>query len=196
MNATVADLAQAACPVQGQPDLYGLGIRVALYIQIFTVQISGYSSMLLGVDDNISNAVVVFILAVGTVLLRQILRGQIEAVEVFPILSLLIVQLVSCRVPYWRRPTTILLYLGEGVGLLALSAWFWFRGMETLPKSCGDDYAFFFAKVSIWHWYRKLNMAFSVMTIIGGVLGAVVYVMGKSCKKARALKNSPRKTNE
>jgi hypothetical protein len=48
------------CPVQGNPDLYGLGIRIALYIQILTALVSGFASDLLKVDDDIGHAVVIF----------------------------------------------------------------------------------------------------------------------------------------
>jgi hypothetical protein len=178
MNTTFAELV-GTCPVQGNGDLYGLGIRIGLYLQIFTAQISGMTSQLLEVDDNIGHAVVIFVLAAGTVLFRLILRREIEAVEVFPILSLLIVQLVACRVPFWKKPTTIFLYLGESVGLLALSTWFWFRGMDTLPRSCVDDYAFFVVKVSIWNWFRKLNKAFTIISVVGGAPVIIFYISGK-----------------
>jgi hypothetical protein len=168
------------CPVRGNPDLYGLGIRIGLYLQIVTAQISGLTSHLLEVDDNIGHAVVIFILATGTVLFRLILRRGIEAVEVFPILSLLIVQLGACRVPFWKRPMTIFIYVGESVCLLALTTWFWFHGMDMLPRSCVDDYAFFFTKVSIWHWFRKFNQAITVLTVIGGVAGVISYAFSKS----------------
>jgi hypothetical protein len=173
MNSTLT------CPVQGNPDLYGLGIRIALYLQIITAQISGLASHVLEVDDNIGHAVVVFILATGTVLFRLILRRSIEAVEVVPILSLLIVQLGACRVPFWKKPMTIFIYMGETICLLALSCWFWFKGMDTLPKSCHDDYAFFFAKVSIWHWFRKFSQAATVLSTIGGGVGVLTYLIRK-----------------
>jgi hypothetical protein len=179
MNITSAGLAgRATCPVHGNGDLYGLGIRIGLYLQTFTAQISGITSQLLEVDDNIGRAVVIFILATGTVLFRLILRREIEAVEVFPILSLLLVQLIVCRVPFWKQPATIFLYAGEMVGLVALSTWFWFRGMDTLPRSCIDDYAFFFAKVSIWHWFRKLNKALDIISVVCVVPAVIFYISG------------------
>jgi hypothetical protein len=69
------------CPVQGNPDLYGLGIRIALYTQILTALVSGFASDVLEVDDDIGHAVVIFILATGAVLFRMILWREIEAIE-------------------------------------------------------------------------------------------------------------------
>jgi hypothetical protein len=185
-NSTAVDAAFAlgaqlnhSCPIEGNGDLYGLGIRIGLYLQIFTAQISGLASHVLEVDDNIGHAVVVFILATGTVLFRLILQQRIEAVEVFPILSLLVVQLGACRVPFWKKPMTVAIYLGEVVCLLSLTTWFWFHGMDTLPRSCRDDYAFFFKKVSIWHWFRKFSQAGTVLAVIGGGGGVLVYLLSE-----------------
>jgi hypothetical protein len=183
-----------ACPVQGNPDLYGLGIRLGLYLQIITAQISGLASHFLEVDDDIGHAVVIFILATGTVLFRLILRREIEAVEVFPILSLLIVQLGACRVPFWKKPMTIFIYMGETICLLALTTWFWFKGMDTLPKSCHDDYAFFFAKVSIWHWFRKFSQAATVISTIGGGVGVLTYLFRKLSRAYPTPTSSPKRT--
>jgi hypothetical protein len=167
------------CPVTGNSDLYGLGIRLSLYIQIFTAQISGLASHVLEVDDSIGHEVVIFILATGTVLFRLIKKKEIEAVEVFPILSLLVVQLGACRVPFWKKPMTVCIYVGEMVCLMALTTWFWFHGMDTLPRTCRDDFAFFFAKVSIWHWFRKFSQAGTVLTVIGGACGVLAYILGE-----------------
>jgi hypothetical protein len=185
-NSTAVDAAFALgttlgdnCPIVGNGDLYGLGIRIGLYLQIFTAQISGLASHVLEVDDSIGHAVVIFILATGTVLLRLILQQRIEAVEVFPILSLLVVQLGACRVPFWKKPMTVAIYLGEVVCLLSLTTWFWFHGMDTLPRSCRDDYAFFFKRVSIWNWFRKFSQAGTILAVIGGGGGVLVYLLSE-----------------
>lgn len=186
MNSTAVTAAFAlgaaqnlTCPIQGSSDLYGLGIRISLYLQIFTAQISGLASHVLEVDDWIGHGVVVFILATGTVLFKQILHKEITAVEVFPILSLLIVQLGACRVPFWKKPMTVVIYVCEMLLLLALTTWFWFHGMDTLPRACRDDYAFFFKRVSIWHWFRKFSQAGTVLAVIGGGGGMLVYLFSK-----------------
>jgi hypothetical protein len=127
-----------------------------LCLQIFTAQISGLASHALEVDDLIGHEVVIFILATGAVLFRLILKQEIEAVEVFPIFEFLVVQLGACS-PVLEEANDGDDLSGETVCLLALTTWFWFHGMDTLPRSCRDDYAFFFKKVSIWHWFRKLS---------------------------------------
>ncbi|KAL6881327.1 hypothetical protein J3F83DRAFT_49995 [Trichoderma novae-zelandiae] len=172
MNATALP-----CPVQGNPDLYGLGIRIGIYIQMLTVQLSGLASALLKTEDTLGQGTIIFVLATGVVLVRLLQAASaIQPVEVFPILTLLLAQVGVCRVPYWKGQTTALIYVVEVAGLIALFAWFWWHGMDTLPRACHDDKAFFFAKVSIWHWFRTLNKVGSVFAIIGGVVSVVFYL--------------------
>ncbi|KAL7950048.1 hypothetical protein V8C42DRAFT_309330 [Trichoderma barbatum] len=164
------------CPVEGNPDLYGLGIRIGIYIQMMTVQLSGLASAVFRTEDSLGQGTIIFVLAAGIVLIRLLQAAQeIQPVEVFPILTLLLAQVGVCRVPYWKGQTTALIYMFEVGGLIALFAWFWWHGMDTLPRACPDDKAFFFAKVSIWHWFRTLNKVGSVFAIIGGVVSVVFY---------------------
>ncbi|KAL7899500.1 hypothetical protein HDV63DRAFT_373402 [Trichoderma sp. SZMC 28014] len=182
MNSTVVD-----CPVQGNPDLYGLGIRVGIYIQMITVQLSGLASAILKTEDSLGQGTIIFVLATGIVLVNLLQQAAgssvqpdgttiLQPVEVFPILTLLLAQVGVCRVPYWKGQTTALIYTFEVGGLIALFAWFWWHGMDTLPHTCHDDKAFFFAKVSIWHWFRTLNKVGSVFAIIGGVFSVLFYL--------------------
>ncbi|KAM0255009.1 hypothetical protein ACHAQJ_006237 [Trichoderma viride] len=181
MNSTIPN-----CPVQGNSDLYGLGIRVGIYIQMLTVQLSGLASAILKTEDSLGQATIIFVLATGIVLIRLIQEATgtqpvdgntiLQPVEVFPILTLLLAQVGVCRVPYWKGQTTALIYTFEVGGLIALFAWFWWHGMDTLPHTCHDDKAFFFAKVSIWHWFRTLNKVGSVFAVIGGIVSVVFYL--------------------
>ncbi|PFH62988.1 hypothetical protein XA68_10400 [Ophiocordyceps unilateralis] len=176
-----------ACPVQGNADLYGLGIRIGLYIQMITVQLSGILSASFSVDDHIGQGTIVFVLSTVIILVRLINASignetstggdddpALEAVEIFPVLTLLLVQTGVCRVTS-RNRLTMLVWVAELVGLAALYNYFWWRGMDLLPRSCQDDKAFFFARVSIWGWYRSLNKAFGVLAAIGVALTLVTY---------------------
>lgn len=184
MNSTLPN-----CPVQGNPDLYGLGIRVGIYIQMITVQLSGLASAILKTEDALGQGTIIFVLATGIVLINLLQQAAgstadsdgntiLQPVEVFPILTLLLAQVGVCRVPYWKGQTTALIYTFEVGGLIALFAWFWWHGMDTLPRTCQDDKAFFFAKVSIWNWFRTLNKVGSVFAIIGGVVSVLFYLGG------------------
>jgi hypothetical protein len=183
MNSTIT-----GCPVEGNSDLYGLGIRVGIYIQMVTVQLSGLASAIFKTEDSLGQATIIFVLATGIVLIRLLKEATgtvpvdgttiIQPVEVFPILTLLLAQVGVCRVPYWKGQTTALIYTFEVGGLITLFAWFWWHGMDTLPRTCNDDKAFFFAKVSIWNWFRTLNKVGSVFAAIGGVVTVLFYLVG------------------
>lgn len=201
MNSTVAN-----CPVQGNSDLYGLGIRVGIYIQMITVQLSGLASAILKTEDALGQGTIIFVLATGIVLVHLLQQAAgssvasdgstiLQPVEVFPILTLLLAQVGVCRVPYWKGQTTALIYTFEVGGLIALFAWFWWHGMDTLPRTCHDDKAFFFAKVSIWNWFRTLNKVGSVFAIIGGVFSVLFYLGGTVLPSITSSLSSPLFTN-
>ncbi|KND93036.1 hypothetical protein TOPH_02089 [Tolypocladium ophioglossoides CBS 100239] len=182
LNETAAAELGLSCPVVGNPDLYGLGIRIGIYIQMLTVQLSGLLSASFQVEDHIGQGTIVFVLSTSIVLVRllhstiQGLEHQapIEPVEVFPVLTLLLIQVGVCRVSS-RNKTTMLMWIVELVGLSVLFAWFWWHGMDLLPRSCPDDKAFFFTQVSIWNWFRSLNKAGSVFAAIGTAVAVFVY---------------------
>ncbi|EHK21326.1 uncharacterized protein TRIVIDRAFT_152715 [Trichoderma virens Gv29-8] len=166
-----------SCPVEGNSDLYGLGIRIGIYVQMMTVQLSGLASAIFKTEDTLGQGTIILVLATGIVLVTLLQEeNAIQPVEVFPILTLLLAQVGVCRVPYWKGQTTALIYTFEVGALIALFAWFWWHGMDTLHRTCPDDKAFFFAKVSIWHWFRTLNKVGSVFAIIGGVVSVVFYL--------------------
>ncbi|KAK7408597.1 hypothetical protein QQX98_009245 [Neonectria punicea] len=137
---------------------------------MLTVQLSSLISSVAPVEDRIGQSTIIFILATATVLLRLISSREIEAVEVVPILGLISAQIGVCRVPITGSKMTLLLYVGEMIGILALFLWFWWKGMDILPRSCENDYAFFFAKVSIWGWFRRLNQALGIISAVGACL--------------------------
>lgn len=181
-NETAAAELGLTCPVAGNSDLYGLGIRIGIYIQMLTVQLSGLLTAYFQVEDHIGQGTIVFVLSTSIVLVRLLnatIQGiehqtPIEPVEVFPVLTLLLIQVGVCRVSP-RNKTTMLIWMVELVGLTALFAWFWWHGMDLLPRSCPDDKAFFFAQVSIWNWFRSLNKAGSVFAALGAAVAVFVY---------------------
>ncbi|PHH60344.1 hypothetical protein CDD81_1829 [Ophiocordyceps australis] len=177
-----------SCPLEGNADLYGLGIRIGIYIQMLTVQLSGLLSAYFQVEDNIGQGTIVFVLSTAIVLVRLInasVNGgnggdngrPVEPVEVFPLVTLLLLQVGVCRVSASNK-TTLLIWTTEFVGLTALFSWFWWHGMDLLPNSCPRDHdkAFFFAKVGIWGWYRSFNKASSVFAALAASFALVANI--------------------
>ncbi|KAM3466842.1 hypothetical protein BB8028_0002g08980 [Beauveria bassiana] len=174
---TLAERAEFSCPVEGQPDLYGLGIRIGIYIQMLAVQISGLLSIVLRQDDYLGESVVLFILAVGSVLIKLIVHKQILAVEAAPMVALLLAQVSVCRAVSRMGFVVGVIFAVEFCGLSSLFVWFWWHGMDVLGRSpCADDKAFFFAKVSLWGWFRTMNKVFAVFTAIAAGMMAIMYI--------------------
>ncbi|KAH8718180.1 hypothetical protein HC256_002832 [Beauveria bassiana] len=174
---TLAERAEFSCPVEGQPDLYGLGIRIGIYIQMLAVQISGLLSIVLRQDDYLGESVVLFILAVGSVLIKLIVHKQILAVEAAPMVALLLAQVSVCRAVSRMGFVVGVIFAVEFCGLSSLFVWFWWHGMDVLGRSpCADDKAFFFAKVSLWGWFRTMNKVFAVFTAIAAGMMAIMYM--------------------
>ncbi|KGQ10703.1 hypothetical protein BBAD15_g3952 [Beauveria bassiana D1-5] len=172
---SLAERAEFSCPVEGQPDLYGLGIRIGIYIQMLAVQISGLLSIVLRQDDYLGESVVLFILAVGSVLIKLIVHKQILAVEAAPMVALLLAQVSVCRAVSRMGFVVGVIFAVEFCGLSSLFVWFWWHGMDVLGRSpCADDKAFFFAKVSLWGWFRTMNKVFAVFTAIAAGMMAII----------------------
>ncbi|KAM3438568.1 hypothetical protein NHJ13734_004128 [Beauveria thailandica] len=154
---TLVERAEFSCPVEGQPDLYGLGIRIGIYIQMLAVQISGLLSMVLRQDDYLGESVVLFILAVSSVLIKLIVHKQILAVEAAPMVALLLAQVSVCRAVSQMGFVVGIIFAVEFCGLSSLFVWFWWHGMDVLGHSpCADDKVFFFAKYLLY-WYQRLR---------------------------------------
>ncbi|XWW99426.1 hypothetical protein V2A60_007436 [Cordyceps javanica] len=183
LNETISSLVERGfeCPVQGQPDLYGLGIRIGIYIQMLSVQLSALLSIVLRQDDYLGESVVIFILAVGSVLIKLIVDKQILAVEAAPMIALLLAQVGVCRSVSKMGVVVGIIYAVEFCGLSALFVWFWWYGMDVLGHSpCPDDKVFFFVKVSLWGWFRTMNKVFAVITALMATLMAIMYIFGYS----------------
>lgn len=168
-------IANLTCPVQGNADLYGLGIRIGIYIQMLTVQLSGVLSATYPLEDHIGQGTIIIVMSTAIVLVRMLnatigqhanLDNPLQPVEVFPMLTLLLLQMGVCRATFRNKPI-MLIWLAELLGLTVLFVWFWWHGMDLLPRSCPDDKAFFFAKVSIWNWFRTFNKVTSVFLAVG-----------------------------
>lgn len=167
------------CPIEGNADLYGLGIRLGIYFQMLTVQSSGLFSYFLRAEDNIAETAVVFVMSVGTVLVRLIVIRRIEAIEVAFMLTLLTALVNSYRQANQLKGLVQMLYGIEMLALIGIYIWFWWVGMDHLGRSCPDDSAFFFAKVSLWGWFRTFNKVLSVFAGIAGAMSAAVYGVGR-----------------
>ncbi|TID13969.1 hypothetical protein E2P81_ATG07036 [Venturia nashicola] len=155
-----------SCAIDGTSDLYGLGIRLSIYVQYLTILVAAVSGRRL--YSKIRTAVLIYAVAILVVVFRNSISGKLYALEV-PIIQLLVLVQLSAVLPtVWViSPVGWLIYMALAANS-AYFVWYWFRGLDKLKRSnCADEYAWFFAKVSLYQWYRTFNKVFACFGIIG-----------------------------
>ena len=178
-----------SCGFPGNPDIYGLGIRLGLYL-LWTSTILTYELL----ADEVSSAVdtnVVFFLSVGVatvVLSSQSPHPYIE--EIFVLLSIFFGGFYSLAFPSKADSFSVWGLMLRGYLLLAMSGysvWFWFRGigrMNTQPEGCTAE-IFLFARVGLLGPARSFFQAISVINIV--FVGMLVLIAELFCGLPRAL---------
>jgi hypothetical protein len=162
MNSTIS-LQQPTCKQDGINDLYGIGIRICLYLQAVALLLSfALTKSPVALAQTASTVT----LATFAVLVRQTIRREITAAEVTIIYWLISPQifcgilLIIRNAKQWRTGIfSILIWT-------AMRWWyiyFWFTGMDRLPKRCETQYYFFFAKLDIFGWVRTFMKVTVVM---------------------------------
>ncbi|KAI4865269.1 hypothetical protein F4820DRAFT_469917 [Hypoxylon rubiginosum] len=178
----MADDNAPTCPIEGNSDLYGLGVRLGLYLQFIALVLARPSAK--RAFDAINTSTIAFILANFVVLIQQSSLRELYAPEAYLLFYLLVPQLVvnvfgtNLQAIDYRGVIAILLW---GAFCFYYS-WFWWVGLDVLKRStCEDEFGFFFTKVSLRGWFRTFNkviwtfanIAFGVTVLI--VLTQLVY---------------------
>ncbi|KAF3760552.1 hypothetical protein M406DRAFT_222866, partial [Cryphonectria parasitica EP155] len=158
------------CQIQGHPDAYGLGIRIAFYLQWFALIISCWLSDGDALNLKFLNALTIAATSIGLALNLSTL----QPVEVYVILLLVcgtlyfqvpvfLWRVVTCCRPWWDTErwnklrmgwlfkTGMALLLGT---LLGVEIWFWCTGVYEKPAGMDDaggcrQYAFLFGQVPL-----------------------------------------------
>ncbi|KAM0266912.1 hypothetical protein ACHAPA_006481 [Fusarium lateritium] len=159
------------CGLDGNPDLTGLGVRSAFYIQTVSFAIAG--EFLDAEAGHLHSSTIGLLLAVLVALLRETIRGSLFAPEVSVIIWLFSLQLfASFRTVKKSMPSegqrvtgaallTLRLHILLVFAYIGYATWFWFVGLDRLPHTACTEWAFFFARVKVRGWYRTVNKFFS-----------------------------------
>lgn len=178
---------QSPCSFEGNPDLYGLGIRLGVYLQTASVAVAALFQQTETLNRmSYSNGIFQFALTVGLWILTTTSPDTFRAVE-----AALVVLLANCasnqppssgvglvlRRP-WKREAVkrwivdvALPLFRNGVEsiLLCYAVWFWFRGLDVLPRAEPTEcttYAFFFACVDLYGWVRTFGRIYSAFYLV------------------------------
>ena len=188
----VAAGSEQTCGFQGNGDIYGLGIRVGIYLQWLAsiLQKQFLVRVNLGLQRDLLDANSIFCLAifVATILLSTGPVGPVYRVEVLIMLHIFFGSTYIVSYDHLIRDKrkksvtvygiAVLLYITCGMSAYAI--WFWFGGLDgLLAAECGD-YAFLFAKVALAGRARIFFEVAAVFNMVlwgvGGLLLGIVLV--------------------
>jgi hypothetical protein len=192
----------AECTHPGNPDFYGLGIRLGIYLQLACTILGMFDSQSYSLlfDFHASNAIL--LLAVFVALIKSTPSQEIETVDVIILLRLLWLIIIcgfslghlTDEIRRMKRTRNFLEVITVPSALLfrciviaiicIYNVWFWYRGVEFFesahPSDC-NTYAFFFARLSASGGLRTLyKVASTVLMILPPVwvLAYLVFCVG------------------
>ena len=173
------------CSIDGNADMYGLGIRVGYYLQWYGMLLAAW----LCPDEvpglRLSNTF--FVASTFLALLTQVPKDGLEVVEIYIILlftfgsSLYLIPvllwriLTKCsvrwdpsRTPKARPPSKLYTVLNSSLqmAVLAFQIWFWVNKVESLKSRSCVAYGFLFSKVRLdMQGLKVLNIVLSAVLL-------------------------------
>lgn len=170
----------ASCGFTGNPDLYGIGIRIGYYTQALSVWIANY--FVLSESKSLRSVNLLFMLAlfIGLIWLSH-RPSEVYAVEAY-LLSHLLVVTWSVGVfdkarfsrKYWRfSPAPIILQRIILSGLVGYDVWFWWRGLDLMKKTPCGTFVFVIVKINLYGWFRSLAKIASAVSLFGHVAASI-----------------------
>ncbi|KAI5847973.1 hypothetical protein DFP73DRAFT_543756 [Morchella snyderi] len=166
------------CSLSGNPDLYGLGIRIGFYSQLIATCFANtfIPSETRGVQT--VNLWFQFSLFVGLIFQAAREGTDFYAAEsyivvillsgvVFTTFSYFFIYLAISRDDdkngvFGGAVFTMICFLILLAGLYSYSLWFWWRGMDRMGVGACATYGFFVARVDLFGWFRTVNKVFNI----------------------------------
>ncbi|KIO27777.1 hypothetical protein M407DRAFT_22953 [Tulasnella calospora MUT 4182] len=158
-----ADPDPQPCGFDGDDDIYGLGIRLGVYLQWLGTMVCSYlepeeaqdmKSINLGFQASVFGGLLYVTITRGST--QE--AGQLHAAEVWVMLSLCTAGILTFGGEPIKRAFVIHGVFQQvlNLAILSYSIWFVFAGMDQMAHPPCSRYAFFFAKVDMYHWHRLL----------------------------------------
>lgn len=170
-----------ACSVNGNPDFYGLGIRLGIYLQWSTLLLANYSlpeAIAANLETN-----TIFLLAIFVATIVATAQRSVQAAEIVVILHLCfgflssILSIWGHRTITRKSKSTRFSLVGSSLrialttAICAYSVWFWFQGFEQTRSPTCSTYTFIFTKLDIQEavqiYFRFTSI---IATLVYGVL--------------------------
>ena len=187
MSTQPRSTALLTCGYEGNSDVYGLGIRVGIYLQ----WISGLlSKAFLEEKDlrDVLNENAIFLLAIflATVLLVTDTISGVHGVDILIMLhiffgsiyTIFVDEHIIARIEYFSSLIGILFKSGIATGMAAIGVWFWFYDTPIPLNSNCSQYAFLFGRVGfyskstimVFKAFAVVNLMLCASTMLGTIL--------------------------
>ncbi|KAI1126528.1 hypothetical protein F5Y10DRAFT_211549 [Nemania abortiva] len=169
----------------GDPDLYGLGIRAAYYIQWVTIVITycfGSTQMIEAINANC-----IFQLAMLLGSLYKAATSESSTGEVFIVIilgvggglaSLTAALAEGVRGTIGSSRLAALCRLCLLAAYSAFGIWFWFVGISTLPLATCQWHVFFFSKTSIHGYFKVFSRVLLPVFLFANLLRLLHLLLG------------------
>lgn len=184
--------AEPHCGFEANPDLYGLGIRIGVYLQSFAC------IFLNVIREQASHSILtagnLLYLAILTALIVLICRDEsFEVTEAYIVLVFLstipgkYLQRLEVQQIGWSGRHITRAVVNDFLGVLDVIArlmkrgvaiWFWWKGIDVLVNSPCTGYGFFFSKVLLDGWYRTLMKVLSIIDVLPALAFAGQLLLG------------------
>lgn len=190
---TCAAAQDNTCSLSGNPDLYGLGIRIGFYSQLVA---TCFANTFIPSETRGAQTVNLwfqFSLFVGLIFQAAREGTDFYAVEsyivvillsgvVFTTFSYFFIYLAISRDDdkngiFGGAVFTMICFIVLLAGLHSYSLWFWWRGMDRMGAGACTTYGFFMAKVDLFGWFRTVNKVFNIWMMAALILGCISLVV-------------------
>jgi hypothetical protein len=160
------------CGFAGNNDIYGIGIRIGIYTQIFAVWIANY--FLFSQAQILRDSITIFTVALLAVSFMFVASPSssyaIEAFILFQVLSWSCMMGVRAKSRYSKlnsRNTVIRAVVSEAINLcsISLQVWFWWRGLDQMLKTPCGTYIWYLVKTDIYGWARTVMKVLSLFVL-------------------------------
>ena len=163
------------CSYVGNSDVYGLGIRVGIYLQWISALISKTFLSQEGLRDVLNdNAIFLLAIFLATVLLVTDTISGVHQVDILIMLHIFFGSIYTifydARIRKWIDSVSSFLGIvfksGTATGMAAIGIWYWFYAINIPENSGCSTYAFLFGRVGLYGSHTIMAFkAFSVLNL-------------------------------
>ncbi|KAF8537358.1 hypothetical protein BDD12DRAFT_227983 [Trichophaea hybrida] len=162
--------AETSCGFKGTPDMYGLGIRLGIYLQTLAVLLAGTfdktgSMMALSLAGSLFKLSMLLGLSILTAT-----HTEFQVVEAAIVIAFTLCTHETINIEHkstksrWKYLPIMVHSANIAIG--SYSIWFWFRGIDQLAHSICPSYGFFFSRVTFLGWFRTFGKVFSILQFL------------------------------